>query len=340
MGAHHHRARRPRRAHRRRLPDRRRPPRARPQLALPRGRARHRRPRGRRPRLLRGQDPPRGRLRPSRSRRSPRPSSAGCASWPSAGWPRTTSTPRSCASTSSGVLVRPSRPGAGHAPAGGVPVTLARTWSVGLAGVHGAMVEVEVDMAARGAAAWSSSGCPTPSCASRSTGCAPRSSTPVPASRSGGSPSGCRRRPCRSRGAASTSPWPPAVLAASGAVPRQSVDRLVLLGELGLDGSVRAIRGVLPAVLAAARAGHAQVVVPAANADEAALVDERRGAGRVRTLGRGRRPPRRPRRALTAHVRGPRRRSRRRRPTSATSSVRRRAGGRSRSRPPAGTTCS
>jgi magnesium chelatase family protein len=27
-------------------------------------------------------------------------------------------------------------------------VTLARTWSVGLAGVHGAMVEVEVDMAA------------------------------------------------------------------------------------------------------------------------------------------------------------------------------------------------
>ena len=63
------------------------------------------------------------------------------------------------------------------------------------------------------------------------------------------------------------------MLAASGAVPRRSVDRLVLLGELGLDGSVRAIRGVLPAVLAAARAGHRQVVVPAANADEAALVD-------------------------------------------------------------------
>jgi magnesium chelatase family protein len=64
-----------------------------------------------------------------------------------------------------------------------------------------------------------------------------------------------------------------AVLAASGAVPRESVDRLVLLGELGLDGSVRGIRGVLPAVLAAARAGHRQVVVPATNADEAALVD-------------------------------------------------------------------
>src|SRR5687768_3742686 len=63
------------------------------------------------------------------------------------------------------------------------------------------------------------------------------------------------------------------ILAASGAVPAESVERLVLLGELGLDGSVRGIRGVLPAVLAAARAGHSQVVVPAANAEEAALVE-------------------------------------------------------------------
>src|SRR5215217_7900338 len=64
-----------------------------------------------------------------------------------------------------------------------------------------------------------------------------------------------------------------AVLAAAGTVSLDSVRGLVLLGELGLDGSVRGIRGVLPAVLAAARAGHRQVVVPAANADEAALVD-------------------------------------------------------------------
>jgi magnesium chelatase family protein len=56
-------------------------------------------------------------------------------------------------------------------------------------------------------------------------------------------------------------------------VPLDSVRGLVLLGELGLDGSVRGIRGVLPAVLAAARAGHRQVLVPAANADEAALVE-------------------------------------------------------------------
>jgi magnesium chelatase family protein len=63
------------------------------------------------------------------------------------------------------------------------------------------------------------------------------------------------------------------VLAAAGTGPRRAVRGLVLLGELGLDGTVRAVRGVLPAVLAAARAGHRQVVVPAANADEAALVE-------------------------------------------------------------------
>jgi magnesium chelatase family protein len=64
-----------------------------------------------------------------------------------------------------------------------------------------------------------------------------------------------------------------AVLAAAGTVPRSSVRRLVLIGELGLDGTLRGIRGVLPAVLAAARAGHEQVVVPTANAEEAALVE-------------------------------------------------------------------
>ncbi len=63
------------------------------------------------------------------------------------------------------------------------------------------------------------------------------------------------------------------MLGAADAVPLTAIDSLVLLGELGLDGSVRGIRGVLPAVLAAARAGHAQVVVPAVNAEEAALVD-------------------------------------------------------------------
>lgn len=62
------------------------------------------------------------------------------------------------------------------------------------------------------------------------------------------------------------------VLAAAGAVPRETLEDVVVLGELGLDGRVRGVRGVLPAVLAAAAAGVRTVVVPAANAEEAALV--------------------------------------------------------------------
>ncbi|MRG58684.1 YifB family Mg chelatase-like AAA ATPase [Agromyces sp. CFH 90414] len=63
-----------------------------------------------------------------------------------------------------------------------------------------------------------------------------------------------------------------ACLAAAGMVDPASVDRMVHLGELGLDGRVRPIAGVLPAVLAASRAGHRTVMVPEANAEEAALV--------------------------------------------------------------------
>ncbi|ETK33969.1 YifB family Mg chelatase-like AAA ATPase [Microbispora sp. ATCC PTA-5024] len=63
-----------------------------------------------------------------------------------------------------------------------------------------------------------------------------------------------------------------AVLAAAGAVPAQRVAEPTFLGELGLDGRVRPVRGVLPAVLAAAEAGARTVVVPSINAAEAALV--------------------------------------------------------------------
>lgn len=63
-----------------------------------------------------------------------------------------------------------------------------------------------------------------------------------------------------------------ACLAAAGEVSVESVDRVVHLGELGLDGRLRPIDGILPAVLAAARAGHDTVMVPTANAGEAALV--------------------------------------------------------------------
>ncbi len=63
-----------------------------------------------------------------------------------------------------------------------------------------------------------------------------------------------------------------AALAADGVVSAESIARVVHVGELGLDGRLRPIAGVLPAVLAATRAGASIVMVPAGNADEAALV--------------------------------------------------------------------
>ena len=63
-----------------------------------------------------------------------------------------------------------------------------------------------------------------------------------------------------------------AVLAAAGVISLDSVARVVHLGELGLDGRLRPIAGILPAVLAASRAGAAIVMVPAGNAGEASLV--------------------------------------------------------------------
>jgi magnesium chelatase family protein len=60
-----------------------------------------------------------------------------------------------------------------------------------------------------------------------------------------------------------------AVLTASGRVRCLPHGHVVFLGELGLDGALRPVRGVLPAVGAAAAAGFARAVVPEGNAAEA-----------------------------------------------------------------------
>ncbi|MCL6292200.1 YifB family Mg chelatase-like AAA ATPase [Streptomyces sp. ID03-2B] len=63
-----------------------------------------------------------------------------------------------------------------------------------------------------------------------------------------------------------------AVLGAAERIDPAAIADVVMIGELGLDGRVRPVRGVLPAVLAAAEAGYEQVVVPEQSAGEAALV--------------------------------------------------------------------
>ena len=63
-----------------------------------------------------------------------------------------------------------------------------------------------------------------------------------------------------------------ALMAGMRIVPEPTVRRFVHVGELGLDGRVRPVRGVLPAALAAVRGGRPDLVVPIENAQEARLV--------------------------------------------------------------------
>lgn len=63
-----------------------------------------------------------------------------------------------------------------------------------------------------------------------------------------------------------------AILAGTGDVPADSVARCVHLGELALDGRLRPVAGVLPAVVAARDAGARRIMVPAGNRAEAELV--------------------------------------------------------------------
>jgi len=77
-----------------------------------------------------------------------------------------------------------------------------------------------------------------------------------------------------------------AVLRAAGEVPDRALANTVLLGELALDGRIRAVRGTLPALLAARSAGWKRAVVPAATLAEAGLVEgiEVLGAETLREL--------------------------------------------------------
>jgi magnesium chelatase family protein len=76
------------------------------------------------------------------------------------------------------------------------------------------------------------------------------------------------------------------LLAASGQVPEEPLRGTALCGELSLTGEIRPVRGMLAAALGARRAGYRTLLVPEANAPEAALVDgiEVRGIPSLRRL--------------------------------------------------------
>jgi len=63
------------------------------------------------------------------------------------------------------------------------------------------------------------------------------------------------------------------LLAATGAAEMSHLDRFALIGELALSGEIRRVRGVLPVTLEMRRQGKQGILVPADNAEEAAVAD-------------------------------------------------------------------
>src|ERR1700756_5290317 len=63
------------------------------------------------------------------------------------------------------------------------------------------------------------------------------------------------------------------ILGAYGALHNKDLSDFLLVGELGLDGSLRAVQGMLPIAVAARENGIKYLVIPAGNAREAAVVE-------------------------------------------------------------------
>ena len=75
----------------------------------------------------------------------------------------------------------------------------------------------------------------------------------------------------RKEGAGFDLPMALGILGATGAV--SSLDHILLVGELSLDGAIRPVRGALSMAVCARKQGIANLIVPAENAAEAAVVE-------------------------------------------------------------------
>ena len=78
----------------------------------------------------------------------------------------------------------------------------------------------------------------------------------------------------RKEGSSYDLPLAIAILAASEQMSADLLDRYIIMGELSLDGSINPIKGTLPIAIKAAEDGFKGVIVPKANANEAAVVED------------------------------------------------------------------
>lgn len=78
----------------------------------------------------------------------------------------------------------------------------------------------------------------------------------------------------RKRGASFDLPIAISILTSLGFVKENCVKQVLFIGELGLDGSVRKVPGILPIVIEAKKAGCRLCVVPKANCREAEIIED------------------------------------------------------------------
>ncbi|MDE6664020.1 MAG: ATP-binding protein [Lachnospiraceae bacterium] len=78
----------------------------------------------------------------------------------------------------------------------------------------------------------------------------------------------------RKEGALFDLPVAVGIMGALGHFPKESTDDTIIIGELGLNGEVKPVKGVLPIVMEAKRQGIKRCILPKENAGEGALVQD------------------------------------------------------------------
>ena len=64
------------------------------------------------------------------------------------------------------------------------------------------------------------------------------------------------------------------ILAGSGQIENENLDKYIIMGELSLDGSLQPIKGALPIAIQARKDGFKGFILPKQNAREAAIVND------------------------------------------------------------------
>jgi magnesium chelatase family protein len=149
---------------------------------------------------------------------------------------------------------------------------LARVKSIALVGLRGELVDIEVDIA-DGLPSYSLLGLPDTALQEsreRVRSALQNSGAPWPNKRVTVSLSPAW---LRKSGSGFDLPIALALLVAQGLILQEKLDGHIILGELALDGSIKPIRGVLPALISAAKHGICAAIVPFDNGHEARGVE-------------------------------------------------------------------